>query len=187
MKLIIRGTLHCIVSARQTCRENKVSNKTRVLWKFHEIVGRAVCTAPPTKAANIGLRSLNAFAMWSIQKDGVFLDFCCNSEKHNIFRIGILFAFWVIASKCKNFFGNYFSISLIKQKKFKLPLSHWILHIPRNIFWRLFGVGEICNDEFGYFPNPVNFFNVLLPWQNVVWHTKKNPFNSLLTVVTNLR
>ena len=63
MKLNIRGTLHCIVSARQTCRENKVSNKTHVLRRFHDIVGRAVYTALPTKAANIRLKSLNAFAM----------------------------------------------------------------------------------------------------------------------------
>ena len=85
MKLNIRGTLHCIVSARQICRENKVSNKTHVLRRFHDIVGRAVYTALPTKAANIRLKSLNAFAMWS-----VFLDFFCNSKKHNIFKIGVL-------------------------------------------------------------------------------------------------
>ena len=56
MKLNIRGTLHCIVSAGQTCRENKVSNKTHVLRRFHDIVGRAVYTALPTKSGKYQIK-----------------------------------------------------------------------------------------------------------------------------------
>ena len=56
MKLNIRGTLHCIVSARQTCRENKVSNKTHVLRRFHDIVGRAVYTALPRKSGKYQIK-----------------------------------------------------------------------------------------------------------------------------------
>ena len=50
------------------------------------------------------------------------------------------------------FLEDYFLASLIEQKK---KLNHCYLIeffiFPAIFFWRLFGVGEICNDEFGYF------------------------------------
>ena len=51
------------------------------------------------------------------------------------------------------FLGDYFLASLIEQKEKKLNHCYLIefFIFPAIFFWRLFGVGELCNDEFGYF------------------------------------